>query len=340
MKKIKILLMALVVCIILTGCKKKETLYLFCWTYYIPDSVVRQFEKEYEVKVRIDNYASNEEMFAKLMAGTTGYDVLFPSQDYTSILINLDMLHKIDLEQFENKKYIRDLVLSKASYDPQMQYSVPYYMGSSGVIVNTEKVKEYEKSWSLFARKDLANRMCMLDDMREVMGDALMYHGYSVNSLDPVGLEKAERTIVDDWKPNLVKFDAEGYAKSFAAGDFWVVQGYAETIYSEVSEENWDLIDFFVPDEGGTMYIDSMCIPKKARNYDLAMKFINFIHRPEIYAKFCDEFNFPPGVHMAAEQFMTTEPLYTSDDIKNCEIMNDLGEHLDVYNEIWQRIRY
>jgi len=325
---------------IFTGCNKQKNLYIYCWTYYIPDSVIELFEKEYNVNVKIDNYASNEEMFAKITAGATGYDVIFPSQDYVSIMMRRNMLQKIDMDKFNNKKYISDLVLSKALYDPNMEYSVPYYMGSSGVIVNKEKVPEYEKSWSIFARKDLANRMSMLDDMREVMGDALVYNGYSVNSLDPVGLKKAEDTIVNEWKPNLVKFDAEGYAKSFASGDFYVVQGYAESIYEEVPESKWDTIDFFVPKEGGTMYIDSMCIPKTAPHYDLAMEFINFIHNPKIYAAFCDEFSFPPATNTGAAKYMTVEPLYTIEDMKNCEIMEDISENLDVYNAIWQRIRY
>lgn len=336
----KLCVLLVVLSVSLTACKGKETLYLYSWTYYIPDSVVTQFEEEFDVTVKIDNYASNEEMFAKLMAGASGYDVIFPSQDYASIMINLDMLHKIDNTQFPNRKYVSDMVRNKASYDSDMEYAVPYYMGSSGVIVNKTKVPEYEKSWSIFERKDLAKRMVMMDDMREVMGDALKYNGYSVNSLNPEELEKAAHTIQYDWKPNLVKFDAESYAKGFASGDFWVVQGYAESIYEEIPESKWDTIDFFVPDEGGTMYIDSMCVPKDTAHFDLAMQFINFIHRPQVYAKFCDEFSFPPATNTEAGKYMTVEPLYTTEIMKDCEIMDDLGENLDIYNQIWQKIRY
>ena len=81
----------------------------------------------------------------------------------------------------------------------------------------------------------------------------------------------AERLIIDEWKPNLVKFDAEGFGKSFAAGDFWVVQGYAEVVYGEVPETKWDTVDFFIPEEGGPMYLDSMCVLKGAKDYVLAM---------------------------------------------------------------------
>ena len=328
-----------------TGCtkctqRKNKTLYLFNWTYYTPDSVIAQFEKEFGVDVKIDSYASNEEMFAKLLAGAYGYDIVFPSQDYTAIMIKLGMLEKIDLTKIPNNIYVNPEVLKKATYDPTMKYSVPYYMGAAGVAVNKTKVANYEKSWNIFARTDLKNRMCMMDDMREVIGDALAFDGKAVNSLNDADLAQAERLIVDTWKPNLVKFDAEGFGKSFASSDFWVVQGYAEAVFGEVPEDKWHTVDFFIPEEGGPMYIDSMCILKGARNYDLALEFINFIHRPEIYAQFLDAFRFPAAVNPKAGEFMKKTPFYSADELANCQIKEDLAEGLSKYNAVWQRIRF
>ncbi|MBO6099977.1 MAG: extracellular solute-binding protein, partial [Spirochaetaceae bacterium] len=102
-----------------TGCSKDDgkTLYLFNWTYYTPDSVIKQFEKEFGVKVKIDSYASNEEMYAKLKAGASGYDIVIPSQDYVSIMIKEGMLKEIDHSKLTNKDNISDLVLAKATYD-------------------------------------------------------------------------------------------------------------------------------------------------------------------------------------------------------------------------------
>ncbi len=328
--------------VMVTGCNKNDgkTLYLFNWIYYTPESVLKLFEQEFGVKVKVDSYASNEEMFAKLKAGAKGYDIVVPSQDYVSIMIAEGMLQEIDHSKLPNKKNISPLILEKATYDPAMQYAVPYSMGAAGIAVNKSKVSSYEKSWSIFARKDLNQRMCMMDDMREVIGDALAYLGTSVNSLDDAELKAAEELIIKEWKPNLVKFDAEGFGKSFKAGDFWVVQGYAEVVFGEVPEEEWNTVDFFIPPEGGPMYIDSMCILKDAKNYDLAMEFINFIHRPEIYAKFLDEFRYPSTVNPAAEAYITKTPMYKAEEMVNCEIKEDLGEGLDKYNEIWQRIRF
>lgn len=327
------------------SCSKDDgkTLYLYNWTYYTPDEVLRDFEKEFECTVKVDSYASNEEMYAKLRAGAKGYDIVVPSQDYASIMIEQGMLRELDQSKMTNKIHINPAVLEKATYDPQMKYCVPYYFGAAGIAVNKTKVQEgtYEKTWNIFADKQFAGHATMMDDMREVMGDALAYQGHSVNSLDDSELKSAKDLVLNEWKPNLVKFDAEGFGKSFASGDFWLCQGYAEVIYGEVPQEKWEsTIDFFIPQEGGPSYLDSMCILKDAPHYELANEFINYIHRPEVYAKFLDAFSFPCFVNPEAEQYMTSKAMYSADQMSNCELKNDLGEGLDKYNELWQEIRF
>jgi len=183
--------------------------------------------------------------------------------------------------------------------------------------------------------------MSMLDDMREVLGDALAYLGYSVNTANQEELDKAYKLVNNEWKPNLVKFDAEGFGKAFASGEFWVVQGYAETVYGEISESMKNKVAFFIPkEEGGPMYIDSLCIPKGAKNATLAHEFINFFLRPEIYAEFLDSFGFPATIHSEAGALMERQPFYTPEELVNCELKDDLGENLDKYNNVWQKIRF
>ena len=327
---------------VFTACSKnnKKELYLFNWTYYTPDSVIEQFKEEFGVEVHIDNFASNEEMFAKLKAGASGYDIVFPSQDYASIMIAEGMLKELDHSKLPNLKYISKLVLDNATYDSEMKYTVPYYMGIAGIAVNKTKVTEYGKSWNIFGRTDLKNRMCMMDDIREVIGDALVYLGYSVNSTNDAELAAAKDLIINEWKPNLVTFDAEGFGKAFARGDFWVVQGYEEVVFSEIEKDKWDMVDFFIPDEGGPMYLDSMCVLKDSKNYETALEFINFIHRPEVYAQFLDYFNFPNSVNTEATKYMTATPAYDAADMERGELKYDLGEDLAKYNAMWQDIRF
>jgi spermidine/putrescine transport system substrate-binding protein len=315
----------------------QNRLYIFNWTYYTPDSVIEKFEKEYGVQVIYDEFASNEDMFAKLKAGGSGYDIVFPSGDYVSIMIKENMLESIDKTRIPNLKNVDPAVLRKATYDPGMNYSVPYYWGAAGIAVNTAKVPNFDRSWSIFSRPDLKDRMTMLDDMREVMGDALVHLGYSVNTRNPREIEAARDLINSRWKPNLTKFDADAFGKGYANGDFWVVQGYAEVVYEEIADNEQLKRDtvFFIPAEGGPAYIDSMCILKGARHQDLAYKFIDFIHRPEIYAEFCDSFGFPATANLPAGQYKTGDSYYRAEDLTGTELKDDLGEALDLYNNVW-----
>jgi spermidine/putrescine transport system substrate-binding protein len=178
--------------------------------------------------------------------------------------------------------------------------------------------------------------MTMLDDLREVIGDALNTLGFSVNSRNPAEITAARDLINNSWKPNLVKFDAEAFGKGYANGDFWVVHGYPEVVYEEIAD-NRKLIDstvIFIPD-GAPAYIDSMCILKGANNIELAHKFIDYIHRPEIYAEFCDTFHFPATVNVPARNFLAEKPMYSVDDLATTELKEDVGEGLELYNAAW-----
>jgi Spermidine/putrescine-binding periplasmic protein len=318
----------------------QQKLYIYNWTYYTPDSIIEKFEKEFNTRIIYDEFASNEDMFAKLKSSRSkrgSYDIVFPSKDFVPIMIRQNMLERIDKSKIPNLKNIDPDLLKIANYDPNMEYSVPYFYGAAGIVVNTAKVPKYETSWSIFARQDIRGRMTMLDDMREVFGGALAYLGYSVNTVDPSQVTAAMDIINTLWKPNLVKFDAEAFAKGYANGDFWVVHAYPEAVYEEIINNPQLLKDtvFFIPREGGPSYIDSMCILKEARNIELAHQFINFIHRPEIYAEFADTFGLPATVNIPARKLKTGHSLYSAEDLLITELVDDLGAVLDIYNDAW-----
>jgi len=318
------------------SCKSREKLSIYNWSYYTPESVIEKFEKEFDVRVVYDEFASNEEMYAKLKAGGAGYDIVFPSQDYVSIMIHQDMLEKLDKSMLPNLRNIDPTLLQKALYDPHMDYSVPYFWGAAGIIVNTARVPDYERDWSIFAREDLRGRMTMLDDMREVVGGALAFLGYSVNSKNPVEIEAARNLINNQWKPNLAKFDSESFGKGYANGEFWVIHGFAEVVFEEIADNEQLINDtVFFLSRSGPAYIDNMCILKTSRQKELAHQFINFIHRPEIYAEFCDEFGFPATANVPARRLKQSASLYQIEDLISRELMDDLDEFLSLYNDAW-----
>ena len=329
----------------ITSCSKNKanTLYLYNWTYYTPEKVVEKFEAEFNCTVKLDSYATCEEMYSKLRAGAKGYDIVIPSNDFVSIMIKQGMLRPLDKSKLTNSEKINPRVLQMATHDPEMKYSVPYALSATGIMVNKTKAptSDYSRDYDIFADKRFAGHATMMDDMREVFGDALLFLGFDANSLKDSDLDAALNLVKEEWKPNLVKFDAEGFGKSFASGDFWLCQGYPEIVYGEVDESRWEeTIDFFIPKEGGMASLDCMCILKDAPHYDLANEFINFIHRPENYALFIDQFRYPCVVNPAALEYVTTKPMYDSEQALNCTLKADLGDGIDKYSERWQQVRF
>ena len=348
MKKILTAIVTFAIClgtVFTTSCSKKNerVVYLYNWTYYTPESVLRKFEKEYDCKVKLDSYSTCEEMYSKLRAGAKGYDIVVPSNDFVSIMIKQGMLRELDQSKLTNRNRINPAVLEMASdYDPDMKYAVPYALSATGIMVNKTKAKEaYERNYNILADKQFAGHATMMDDMREVLGVALIHLGYDMNSTNLEELLQATELVKNNWKPNLSRFDAEGFGKAFASGDFWLCQGYPEIVYGEADESRWDeIIDFFIPEEGGPATLDSMCILKDAPHYELANELINFIHRPENYAAFIDEFRYPCVVNPDALEFVTTKPMYDASQAMTCTLKADLGKDLDKYNDLWQTLRF
>jgi spermidine/putrescine transport system substrate-binding protein len=315
----------------------KQKLFIYNWTYYMPDAVLRDFEKKFNAEIVYDMYASNEDMFTKLKSGAKGYDIAVPSEDYVAIMIHEGMLAKIDKSKIPNFANIDTAVLARVDFDSGNAYSVPYMMGASGIAVNRTKVRSYEKSWTLFSNPEIANRCTMLDDMREVLGAALKTLGYSVNSKDTAQLIKA-RDLVMQWKKNIVKFDAESFGKGFAAGEFWAVHGYAENVFREYDSTKLSEVDFFIPREGGPMYMDNMVILKDARHKDLAHAFINYVHDPAVFARIVDYLGYP-CINAAARTYCKKKPNYELSELSRCELKMDLGPALDLYNKMWEQVR-
>ena len=317
--------------------KSEKTLYLFNWSDYMPQEILDDFSKETGIKVIMDSYASNEEMYTKIAAGSSNYDIIFPSADYQEIMIKQNMLEKLDKTKIPNIIELNKEIISKIDFDPNLDYTVPYAVGATGIAVNKKYVKNYKKSYEIFEDTKLKGRMTLLDDGREVLTSALVYNGLDPRTSDDTALNKAKETILK-WKNNIVKFDSESFGKGFSNEEFWVVQGYYENIAAQIDDTNKDNFEFFIPEKGGTMYIDSMVIPKGARNIDNAYIFMNYIHKPEVYAKIVDYFKIP-SINDGAEKLRKTKAPYTLKDLDKTTLLKDLGPALEKHNYVWNEIK-
>lgn len=341
MKKIILVLMAIMT-IMACGSKKEsgssdsKELYLFNWSDYLPDEVIQDFEKETGIKVILDLYSSNEEMYAKIVAGNSGYDIVFPSADFQEIMIKQDMFEKLDKTKIPNINELNKDIVAKMDYDTNLDYVVPYAIGAVGIAVNKDVIKDYAKSYQIFENPALKGKMTLLNDARQVITSALVYNGLAQDSKDPADLARAKETILK-WKSNILKFDSDSFGKGYANGEFVAVHGYFENISTQLTNEQREKMDFFIPEKGGTMYIDSMGILKGSKNIENAHKFIDYIHRPDVYVKIVDFFQIP-SVNNGAENLRKTKAPYTIKDMEKTVLIKDIGDALEAHNNLWNDI--
>jgi spermidine/putrescine transport system substrate-binding protein len=339
MKKIAIVVLAVLG--LACGCKRAQpVLHVYNWADYLKPELVQRFEQENGCKVVIDTFDSNEAMYAKLKAGATGYDLIFPSSYMVKLMFNQGMLQPINRNLVPNLVNI-DPDYLKIAMDRDMHHSVPYMLTNTGIAYLEDKTSDVKPSWSMFDRADLKGRMTMLNDMRETLGAALKSLGFSLNTLDERELDAA-RDVVIRWKKNLAKFENEQYKTGLASGEFLLVHGYSGDIL-QVQEEN-ENIAFVVPEEGTSISCDDVVIPTGAENVELAHKFINFLHDPNVAAE-NTEFISYLCPNRASYQFLDPEILsnpaiFLKPEIRDrSEVIDDLGENNVKYTKVWDEVK-
>jgi spermidine/putrescine transport system substrate-binding protein len=266
--------------------------------------------------------------------------LLTPSSYTVQTLKRKGMLATLDHSKLPNLKNVDAKYLAKA-LDPKMELSVPYMTGPTCLCYLASKVSNPTDSWAMLDRGDLKGRVTLLDDMREVLGAALKLLGHSLNSTDPAQLAAA-RDIAIRWKKNIAKFENEQYKTGIASGEFYLVQGYGGDLI-QASSENQDM-RIFVPKEGTAFSCDDMCIPKSAKNSDLAHAFINHLTDPEVAAKNMEEIgyrtpNTAAYTHLS-EDFRGSPILFPPDELfAKCEPIGDLGDKLQLWTEEWDKVK-
>jgi len=340
--KQQLLLLALLAAVAgIAGCGgAKPTLHIYTWADYIMPELVTRFETEQGCAIVIDTFDSNEAMYAKIKAGAGGYDLITPSSYQVQIMHQQGMLRELDHKLLPNIVHV-DQDYLKIALDKQMRHSVPYMLTNTGIAYLKSKVPDFVPSWSMLDRPDLAGRMTMLNDMRETIGAALKSLGYSLNTTSDAELAAA-RDVVIRWKKNLAKFENEQYKTGLASGEFFLVHGYNGDIL-QVQEENED-IAFAVPREGISIACDDLVIPKDAAQTDLAHRFINFLHDPEVAAENSRFINYlcpnTPAYAKLGDEFMKNPAFFVSPEVRaKSEVIVDLGPDIVKYTRVWDEIK-
>jgi spermidine/putrescine transport system substrate-binding protein len=325
-----------------TGCGRQtpRVLHVYTWADYIKPELVTRFEQEQKCKIVIDTFDSNEAMYAKLKAGASGYDLVTPSSYMVSIMAEQGLILPLDHAQIPNLKNV-DPAWLQVALDPEMQYSVPYMTTLTGFAFLGSKVPDVEPTWAVFDRPDLKGRTTLLNDMRETVGAALKFLGYSLNTTDEAQLAQA-RDVVIRWKRNAAKFENEQYKGGLASGEFLLVHGYNGDLL-QARQENPD-VKFMAPREGISVSCDELVIPKDTKLAALAYKFINFLHDPAVAAENSEFITYLcpnlPSYEKLAPEFRDDPALRLEPAVMaKSEVIKDLGAENAKYTKIWDEIK-
>ena len=303
------------------GAALAEEVRVYNWSDYIDEELLTKFEEETGIDLIYDVFDSNEVLETKMLAGSSGYDVVVPSGTFLQRQIAAGAFQKLDKSKLPNIENMWDVISDRVSkYDPGNEYAINYMWGTTGIGVNVDKVKEVlgedAPMDSLALVFDPANmeklQSCgvhFLDAPVELIPAALAYLGENPDAQDAETIEKAE-PVLSTVAPYVQKFHSSEYINALANGDICVAIGWSGDILQArdraAEAENGVNIEYYAPKEGALMWFDNMAIPVDAPNPDAAHKFLNFIMDAQNMAAASNYVYYANG-NLASQEFLNED---------------------------------
>jgi len=327
--------------------EEEKVLNLFAWSEYFPQALFDGFTDETGIRVNYDAFSTNEEMFAKISAGASGYDIVLPSDYWVGVMSRAGLLDELDLSKIPNIANA-DPALPYDLYDPGHKYTVPYMWGSGSLAVDTDKVSEPIDSYMDLWNPDFAGRVVLLDDERQVIGMALLALGYSPNTTDPAELEEAKQLLLQ-LVPNVRLFDSDTPSSAILTGEadlglIW--NGETGRAFAENPA-----IACVYSQEGTIFWYDNLAMVKGAEHPEAAHAFMNYVLRPEVSVLITAEFPYSNPNAAALAYLQTQDPeaydAYMSfpctnpppEALANGFVLADVGSATEIYDTIWTEIK-
>ena len=319
----------------------RENIYIYTWADYIDPSLIQRFEQENNCNVIIDTFDSNEAMLAKLLAGAAGYDMITPTEYVMPLLLSSDLIDRIDIGKLPNVATNFDHMFES---EWSLKWNVPYAFSCTGIMWRKDKVPVdlTFQDWNDMFDERLKGRICMMDDIREVIGLGLKMKGYSVNSTNKAEIAEATQ-LAKFWKSRCSKMDNESYRTGIPVGEFFAAMSYNSDAIMLYVEDKKN-IGYSIPTNGTTASMDVMCVMKNARHKELAYKFMDMLYDMENAVK-NSEFNGAPMpivnlYENLSDEYKSIPFMRVSEEIKSrCENIQDVGEKLNLYSKAWDEIK-
>ena len=346
-KAFLVVMLVLVSVFALSGCgmaklDDAEALNIYNWGEYMDPEIMEEFTAETGIEIKYEEFTTNEDMYTKYRSGIGNYDIIIPSDYMIERMIKEDQLYKINFDNIPNLKNI-DENLMHLSYDPNQEYSVPFTWGTVGIVYNTNHIDiaEEDVDWNMLFDEQYEKQILMSDSVRDSIGMALQYLGYSQNSRNLDELEEAKQLLIDQ-KDIVLAYVVDEVGDLMLAEEALVALVWSGE--GTLMEWECDYLKFVTPRSGANLWVDALVIPKTAQNIEYAEKFIDFVCRPDIAARNADYIGYSTP-NKAAQELLDEEWINNfnaypdADFIKNkTEMFNDPSDFLEEYDRIWTEI--
>lgn len=333
---------------------------VYNWSDYIAEDTLDNFQKETGIRVVYDVFDSNEVLEAKLLSGSSGFDIVVPSNQFLGKQIKAGAFSPLDRSKLPNWENL-DPTLLKAlqTNDPGNQYAFPYLWGTTGIGYNEAKVKAVLgddaaiNSWDLVFKPENMEKLAscgvaILDAPAEIIPSALFYLGLDPNSTNPDDYKKAQELLMSV-RPYITYFHSSKFITDLANGDICVAVGWSGDILQAAAraEEagNGNEVKYVIPKEGAAMWFDMMAMPKDAKNVDNAYTFLNYILRPEVIAEISNYVAYANGNKaskpMVDDSVLSDPGVYPSDEtLDKLFTLAELPQNIErVRTRTWTRIK-
>jgi len=321
-----VLLVAVIalICPLSASAAGDQVLHVYNWSDYIAEDTLAKFEKETGIKVTYDVFDSNEVLEAKLLAGSSGYDVVVPSSEFLGRQIMAGVFQELDRSKLDNIKNLDpDILKVLDAIDPGNKHAVPYLHGTTGIGYNPQKVKAVLgedaplDSWDLVLKPENAAKLkecgfAVLDAPTEILPIGLHYLGLDPNSTNAADYTDKAFPLLQKMRPHVTYFHSSKYINDLANGDICVAVGWSGDVLQardRADEAGAGVeVGYSIPKEGCAMWFDMLAIPKGAKHVENAHKFINFLMRPEIIADITNYVAYP-NANLPSQEFIDKEIL-------------------------------
>jgi len=324
-----------------------KELNLFVWTEYIPTEWKECFELVYGVKINHDEYSSNEEMYAKLSAGSTSFDLILPTDYIVSLMIDQGMLQEWDKTQLTAINNIDPGYLD-LPFDPGNVYTIPYMSGTDAIVYNADRVTTPPTSWDDLWNPEYAGRLVLLDDPRVVIGFTLLTLGYDLNTKDPAQLAEAKAKLLE-LIPNVKLFDSDSPKTALIAGDVDLGNVWNGEAFTAQLED--PAFQYVFPTEGTILWQDNWAMPTGAPHPDAAYAWINYVEQGDMFWMMLRDFPYTvpnkAALDYAKDNQTELYDAYFNSPITNTPaealangvFMEDVGEATPLYDQIWTEVK-